>query len=150
MTRRLPAWRRPTRAGTRRRHVRAPGRQAGVAFTVSRERIRAERARTLRRLGRPGEAAAAWQAIAVAGGPGSARAWVEVAKVREHGLADHAGALAATAAAEAAAERSRLLQGMSDSSLRNALAQRRRRLVRKARPLRGRLPGRTDVAVARR
>ena len=122
---------------------------AGVAVTVSRERIRAERARTLRRLGRPGEAAAAWQAIAVAGGPGSARAWVEVAKVREHGLADHAGALAATAAAEAAAERSRLLPGISDSSLRNALAQRRRRLVARLGRSGDGCPG-TDVAVARR
>jgi hypothetical protein len=95
--------------------------------TVSRERIRAERARTLRRLGRPGEAAAAWETIAAAGGPGAARAWVEVAKVREHALADHAGALAATAAAERAAERARLL-GLPDPALEPALAHRRRRL----------------------
>lgn len=97
------------------------------AVTVSRERIRAERARTLRRLGRPADAAAAWEAIAAAGGPGAARAWVEVAKVREHALGNHAGALAATAAAERAAERSRLL-GMADAALEPALAHRRLRL----------------------
>jgi uncharacterized protein YprB with RNaseH-like and TPR domain len=100
---------------------------ASPAITVSRERIRAERARTLRRLGRPADAAAAWEAIAVAGGPGAAHAWVEVAKVREHGLADHAGALAATAAAERAAERSRLL-GVPAPALEPALAHRRGRL----------------------
>jgi hypothetical protein len=100
---------------------------ASPVITVSRERIRAERARTLRRLGRPADAAAAWEAIAVAGGPGAAHAWVEVAKVREHGLADHAGALAATAAAERAAERSRLL-GRPDLALIPALDRRRRRL----------------------
>jgi hypothetical protein len=111
----------------------APGSEAwpyGVAspaITVSRERIRAERARTLRRLGRPADAAAAWEAIAAAGGPGAAHAWVEVAKVREHALADHVGALAATAAAERATERSRLL-GMPDPALEPALARRRRRL----------------------
>ncbi len=96
-------------------------------ITVSRERIRAERARTLRRLGRPADAATAWEAIAVAGGPGAAHAWVEVAKVREHALGDHAGAHAATAAAERAAERSRLL-GIPCPTLEPALAIRRRRL----------------------
>ena len=100
---------------------------ASPIVTVSRERIRAERARTLRRLGRPGDASAAWEGIAVAGGPGAARAWVEVAKLREHALADHAGALAATAAAQRAAERSRFL-GAPDPMLEPALAHRRRRL----------------------
>ena len=96
-------------------------------ITVSRERIRAERARTLRRLGRPADAADAWEAIALAGGTRAAHAWVEVAKLREHALADPAGALAATAAAERAAERFRLL-GIVDPDLRPALAQRRQRL----------------------
>jgi hypothetical protein len=95
--------------------------------TVSRDRIRAERARTLRRLGRPADGAAAWEAIARAGGPGAAHAWVEVAKLREHALADHAGALAATEAAERAGERSRLL-GPPDPGFAPALARRRRRL----------------------
>ena len=97
------------------------------AVDVSRDRIRAERARTLRRLGRASEAAAAWEAIAAAGGPTAARAWVEVAKVREHSLADHAGALAATVDAEHAAERARLL-GMPDAAIEPALAHRRQRL----------------------
>ena len=66
---------------------------------LSRERVQAERARTLRRLGRPTEASAAWEAIAQGGGPATARAWIEVAKIREHLLADRAGALAATVAA---------------------------------------------------
>jgi len=100
---------------------------ASPAIAVSRERIRAERARTLRRLGRPADAAAAWETIAAAGGPGAAHAWVEVAKIREHALADHVGALAATAAAERATERSRLL-GMPEPALEPALAHRRRRL----------------------
>lgn len=102
----------------------------GAAFpsvTVSRDRIRAERARTLRRLGRHADAAAAWEAIAAAGGAGAAHAWVEVAKLREHALGDHAGALVATAAAERASERSRSL-GMADPALGPALAHRRRRL----------------------
>ncbi|HEY4945074.1 MAG TPA: ribonuclease H-like domain-containing protein [Candidatus Limnocylindrales bacterium] len=104
-----------------------PGLPPTPLVTVSRERIRAERARTLRRLGRPSDAATAWEALAVAGGPGAAHAWVEVAKVREHVLGDHAGALAATAAAERAAERSRLL-GIPCPTLEPALAMRRRRL----------------------
>jgi hypothetical protein len=109
------------------RSVEWPHGTAVPIVTVSRERIRAERARTLRRLGRPGDAASAWEALAVAGGPGAARAWVEVAKLREHALMDHAGALAATAAAEHAAERSRFL-GVPDAALGPALAHRRRRL----------------------
>ncbi len=119
---------------------------AAPAVTVSRERIRAERARTLRRLGRPGDAATAWEAIAAAGGPGEAHAWVEVAKLREHALADRAGALAATAAAERAAERSRVL-GIADPALEPALAHRRRRLGELLR--RARVEARRDGAGAR-
>ena len=104
-----------------------PGASPTLLITVPRERIRAERARTLRRLGRPADAATAWEAIAVAGGPGAAHAWVEVAKIREHALGDHAGARAATAAAERAAERSRLL-GIPCPTLEPALSIRRRRL----------------------
>jgi hypothetical protein len=70
---------------------------------------------------------AAWEAIAQGGGPATARAWIEVAKIREHLLADRAGALAATVAAERAAERSRLL-GLIDPGLAPALAHRHVRL----------------------
>ena len=115
-----------------------PGLPVTPLGTVSRERIRAERARTLRRLGRPADAATAWEALAGAGGSGAAHAWVEVAKIREHVLGDHAGALAATAAAERAAERSRLL-GCPWPTLEPALAIRRRRLD-------GRLQRRRDDA----
>lgn len=103
------------------------GSQSPIVAAVTRQRIRAERARTLRRLGRAAEAAAAWEAIAVAGGAGTAHAWIEVAKLREHALADHAGALAATDAAGRAGERARLL-GLPDRDLGAALANRRRRL----------------------
>ena len=73
------------------------------------ERLAAERARTLRRLGRWAEAVEAWQAAAAAGGALGAIAWIEAAKLREHRLADTAGALAATRAAWRLLERSRSL-----------------------------------------
>ena len=71
------------------------------------ERLAAERARTLRRLGRWAEAAEAWQAAAAAGGGLGAIAWIEVAKLREHRLDDPGGALAATRAAWRLLERLR-------------------------------------------
>lgn len=80
---------------------------AGTAWTD--ERIAAERARALRRLHRWAEASEAWQAAAAAGGPLGAIAWIEVAKLREHRLADTAGALAATSAAWRLLGRSRAL-----------------------------------------
>ncbi|MFL5756962.1 MAG: ribonuclease H-like domain-containing protein [Chloroflexota bacterium] len=73
------------------------------------ERIVAERARILRRLGRYREAAEAWEAAAAAGGGIGVVAWIEVAKLREHRLRDPQGALVATQAAWHAAERSRRL-----------------------------------------
>jgi hypothetical protein len=72
------------------------------------ERLAAERARTLRRLGRWAEAAEAWQAAAAAGGGLGAIAWIEVAKLREHRLGDPGGALAATRAAWRLLERLRM------------------------------------------
>ncbi|HYO44228.1 MAG TPA: ribonuclease H-like domain-containing protein [Candidatus Limnocylindrales bacterium] len=72
------------------------------------ERLAAERARTLRRLGRWSEAAEAWQAAAAAGGGLGAIAWIEVAKLREHRLGDPGGALAATRAAWRLLERLRV------------------------------------------
>ncbi|MHB8891869.1 MAG: ribonuclease H-like domain-containing protein [Candidatus Limnocylindrales bacterium] len=71
------------------------------------ERLAAERARVLRRLGRWSEAAEAWQTAAASGGGLGAIAWIEVAKLREHHLGDPAGALAATRAAWRLLERSR-------------------------------------------
>jgi hypothetical protein len=72
------------------------------------ERLAAERARTLRRLGRFAEAAEAWQVAAASGGGLGAVAWIEVAKLREHRLGDPGGALAATRAAWRLLERLRL------------------------------------------
>jgi tetratricopeptide (TPR) repeat protein len=73
------------------------------------ERLAAERARVLRRLGRWAEAAEAWQTAAAAGGGLGAIAWIEVAKLREHRLGDPSGALAATRSAWRLLERSRVI-----------------------------------------
>jgi uncharacterized protein YprB with RNaseH-like and TPR domain len=73
-----------------------------------RRRLSAERARLLRRMGRRGEAHAAWLEIAMRGGPGAALAWLHVARHREHRERDVAGALAACQEAAVVAERARL------------------------------------------
>jgi hypothetical protein len=73
------------------------------------ERLAAERARVLRRLGRWAEAAEAWQTAAAAGGGLGAIAWIEAAKLREHRLGDPSGALSATRAASRLLERSRAI-----------------------------------------
>ncbi len=96
------------------------------------ERIAAERARMLRRLGRPAEAAEAWQAAAAAGDALGAIAWIEIAKLREHQLGDPAGALVATRAAWRVLERSRLL-GRPHPRLEADLARRATRLARRTR-----------------
>lgn len=98
--------------------------------TVAREQIRSERARTLRRMGRHDEAAATWETIAQGGGIDAARAWIEVAKLREHLLRDLAGALAATAAAERVLAWLRSLDA-PEPGLDAAVAARRRRLERR-------------------
>lgn len=112
------------------------GAPAPSPVTVSRERIRAERARTLRRLGRPAEAAAAWEALARAGGPGAASAWVEVAKLREHLLGDVPGALEASRTAARLLERARLL-GAPEPGMEGAVAERGGRLRGRIERLRG-------------
>lgn len=94
---------------------------------LTRDRIRAERARTLRRLGRADESLNAWQALAAAGGPLAAVAWVECAKLHEHRRADHAAALRATEVAGRVLEQDRIL-GRPDHAAERALAGRRRRL----------------------
>jgi tetratricopeptide (TPR) repeat protein len=100
--------------------------------TVSREQIRSERARTLRRMGRHEEAVATWEAIARSGRTGAVRAWIEVAKLREHLLGDPAGALDATAAAERVLDWLRSLDA-PEPALEATLAVRRRRLGRRLR-----------------
>jgi hypothetical protein len=97
---------------------------------IDRERIVADRARLLRRLGRDDEALEAWQDLAKGGGPHAIGAWVEVAKALEHRAHDPASALAATRAALAALERARFV-GRPLPRLEADLAIRARRLQRR-------------------
>jgi RNase H-like protein len=95
-----------------------------------RERIVAERARLLRRVGRDDEALEAWQDLARGGGQHAIAAWVEVAKALEHRARDPAAALAATRAAQTAVERARfvgrpLLRLEADLAIRAGRLQRR-------------------------
>ena len=104
----------------------------------ARDAVAIERARTLRRLGRAGEALAAWRELATAGGPCAGIALVEVAKALEHRWADPVGALAAVERARELADRARSI-GRPMPNLETDLAHRRRRLVariarRRARP----------------
>jgi hypothetical protein len=95
------------------------------------ERIRVERARMLRRLGRYGDAATAWEGLGSGPGPLAAHAWVEVAKLREHRLADLNGALAASQRAAELANRRRRI-GFVDPVFDLALTTRLMRLARRA------------------
>ena len=94
------------------------------------ERVTIERGRLLRRLGRHDEAVATWLDLAAVPGAIAVQAWVEVAKLREHRLADLAGALDATTRAIALAERRRRL-GMGDPIVERALDVRLARLRRR-------------------
>ena len=85
----------------------APAAAAWDTDRYTDERLAAERARLLRRLGRHAEAAEAWQGAAAAGGALGVIAWIEIAKLREHRLRDPDGALDATRAAWRSCERSR-------------------------------------------
>ncbi|MCU0484281.1 MAG: ribonuclease H-like domain-containing protein, partial [Chloroflexi bacterium] len=100
--------------------------------TVSREQIRSERARTLRRMGRHHEAAATWEAIARGSRREAVRAWIEVAKLREHLLRDPSGALVATDAAAQILDWLRSLDA-PEPALEVAITARRRRLSRRVR-----------------
>jgi RNase H-like protein len=97
------------------------------------ERVRIERARLLRRLGRFEEAVATWRDLTPGGGAVAIHAWIEIAKLREHRLADRAGAIEATGRAIALAERRRGL-GMGDPLVERALAARLDRLLRRGEP----------------
>jgi uncharacterized protein len=97
------------------------------------ERVAIERGRLLRRLGRHGEAVATWLDLASGPGAVAVQAWIEVAKLREHRLADLPGALDATERASALAERRRRL-GMGDPAIERALETRLARLARRMSP----------------
>ena len=68
-------------------------------------RMLAERARLLRRLGRFQDSEAAWLGLAANRGTIGTLAWVEIAKLREHRLADLAGAVEAANSALRLVER---------------------------------------------
>ena len=97
---------------------------------LPRERLLADRARLLRRLGRHQEAFEAWRDLASGGGPLAIAAWIEVAKSLEHRRRDRAGALAATRAAQSLLDRSRFV-GRPMSRLEGELAIRANRLRRR-------------------
>ena len=97
------------------------------------ERIRVERARLLRRLGRFHDASAAWEGLGAGPGPLAAHAWIEIAKLREHRLGDPRGALAAARHAAELADRRRRI-GFVDPAFDRALAVRVLRLARRAGP----------------
>jgi uncharacterized protein len=98
--------------------------------TRSYERVAVERARTLARLGRRGEARSAWHAVALEGGRSAALAWIQVAKHLEHDVGDLPNALAAARRARSLAERSRLF-GWPDRLVERDLARRQPRLERR-------------------
>lgn len=95
------------------------------------ERVTIERGRLLRRLGRYKEAVAVWLDLAAGPGAVAVQAWIEVAKLREHRLADLAGALDAASRATALAGRRRRL-GLGDPAVERALARRLDRLRRRS------------------
>ena len=94
------------------------------------ERIQVERARLLRRLGRYAAAVEAWEALAAGVGPIGPIAWIEIAKLREHRLADLGGAVAAAYRARQLSERRRHI-GRIDPPLDRAIARRLERLERR-------------------
>jgi hypothetical protein len=106
------------------------GNPTPVTQTWTRERILAEHARLLRRVGRYAESERAWLAVTEAGGAAATQGWIEVAKIREHHLGDAAGALDATLMATRLVRRqvlaNRLLARLDrDLSRRSARLQRR-------------------------
>ena len=91
------------------------------------ERLAAERARLLARMGRRDESVRAWQDLADRGGPLSAVAWIHVAKHREHAARNPPAALEAARRAAAVAARARLV-GRPLPAVERDLAVRIRRL----------------------
>jgi uncharacterized protein YprB with RNaseH-like and TPR domain len=90
-------------------------------------RIAVDRAHLLRRLGRVDEALEAWDAIACGPGRTAVVAAIEAAKLREHRLADVAGAMAAVERGLHLADRRRA-RGMPEPALEADLRHRWRRL----------------------
>ena len=104
--------------------------------------VAADRARALGRLGRRAEAASAWEAVALDGGPFAPTAWIAVAKSLEHAARDPAGALVAARRADTLAFRLRFL-GQPQPDVERDLVRRLPRLIRLAR---ARAPGAAPAA----
>jgi hypothetical protein len=105
-------------------------RSAAFATPWTTDRVAVERAHLLRRLGRFGDAADAWASLAAGPGRTAIVAAIELAKVREHRLGDTLGALQATGAGLALAERRQRL-GRPEPRLEADLRARARRLRRR-------------------
>jgi uncharacterized protein YprB with RNaseH-like and TPR domain len=109
---------------------------ASLATPWDHARIVIERARLLRRLGRFADAEDNWQELADGTGRHAVRAWIEIAKLREHRLGDPFGALDAAEHGWSAVERRRRLgrpEPLLETDLRRRLVRLRRRVARRVR-----------------
>jgi RNase_H superfamily len=107
------------------------GQPAAFAAPWSEERLFLDRAHVLRRLGRIADACEAWTALAASPGRLGVVASIELAKLREHRLSDHVGALEAATSGLAAAQRRRRLgrpEPALEANLEHRLTRLRRRL----------------------
>jgi tetratricopeptide (TPR) repeat protein len=113
--------------------ARARAWSATPSAPIDRDRIEAERARLLRRMGDLDGALSAWRQLADRGSRLSALGCVEMAKIEEHQRRDPSAALRAVRAAETLADRSRRL-GRPLPFLEADLEKRRRRLQQRLAP----------------
>lgn len=132
-----PWWspRRPADFGGRPRRFPALGgapRTEAFETPWTTERIAMDRAHLLRRLGRYGEAAVAWEALAAGTGRGAIVAAIELAKLQEHRLRDRPGAMAAVLRGFSLVERRRRI-GRPEPALEADLTRRHDRLHRRTR-----------------
>jgi tetratricopeptide (TPR) repeat protein len=127
-----PWWsprRRPDFGGRPDRRVTSSGwdRRQAFARPWDEERIAADRAHLLRRLGRIDEALTAWDALACGPGRTAVLAAIEAAKLREHRMGDAAAALATVERGLTLADRRRA-RGLPEPALEADLRHRWRRL----------------------
>ena len=115
-------WRRPS-------PVTSP-RTAAFDAPWTTDRIAIDRAHLLRRLGRYGEAVAAWDAVAAGTSRSAIIATIELAKLHEHRLGDRGSALRAVLRGFSLIERRRRL-GMPEPALEADLVRRHDRLMRR-------------------
>jgi hypothetical protein len=130
-----PWWspRRPADFGGRvRRHSIVGTAPQTAAFDApwTTDRIAVDRAHLLRRLGRYGEAVAAWDAVAAGTSRSAIIASIELAKLHEHRLGDRPSALRAVLRGFSLIERRRRL-GMPEPALEADLVRRHDRLLRR-------------------